>query len=355
MAKRIESELERGVILDQYKNPGNPLAHYDQTAEELLHQCDGKIDMAVVGTGTGGTMTGIARKLKERCPHIKIVAVDPIGSILAEPDNLNDFNRLVGYQVEGTGYDFIPTVLDRALPDYWIKTADHDSLIMSRRLIRHEGLLCGGSCGANVWAACQAAKAHLKPGQRCVVILPDSTRNYMTKFLNDNWMREHGHVDGEIITATPALKTWWSEKNVADLGLSTPVTVTPSVTCKQAIGILKDQGFDVLPVCEAGGELKGVITDGSLTAKLASGRVSPTDPVQKAMFSTFRKVTHETTLGELSQAFESHHFAVCISEQRTYSGGEAASVTTTKHVSGVVTRIDLLSFINSSAPASAAE
>ena len=197
VAARICAELgDSAHILDQYKNPGNPLAHYDGTAEELLYQTDGKIDFAVIGAGTGGTLTGTARKLRERCPGIKIVAVDPVGSILAEPDAMNDAHRLEGYAVEGIGYDFIPTVLDRSLADFWVKANDRDSFLMCRKLIRHEGLLCGGSCGTAVWAACEVAKAHAKPGDRIVVILPDSTRNYMTKFLNDQWMRERGHIDG---------------------------------------------------------------------------------------------------------------------------------------------------------------
>ena len=126
------------------------------------------------------------------------------------------------YTIEGIGYDFIPDVLDRSLADFWIKTTDHDGLLMSRKLIRHEGLLCGGSCGTATWAACEVAKTHMKPGQRCVVILPDSTRNYMTKFLNDQWMRERGHIDGDIIKAS-SIETWWSAKHVSSLKLTAPV------------------------------------------------------------------------------------------------------------------------------------
>ena len=158
VANRLQKEIEDATILDQYGNPSNPLAHYDGTAEEILDQCDGKLDAIVLGAGTGGTLTGIARKIKERVPDCVVVGVDPIGSILAEPDSLNDFNRLVSYKVEGTGYDFIPNVLDREIVDYWIKTSDKDSLLTSKRLIREEGMLVGGSCGANVWAAVEVAK-----------------------------------------------------------------------------------------------------------------------------------------------------------------------------------------------------
>ena len=187
VAKRLQTEIDNSYILDQYKNPSNPAAHYDDTAEEIWRQCDGKVDMIVCGAGTGGTISGIAKKLKEYNPNVIVVGVDPFGSILAQPDNLNEGHPIQPYQVEGIGYDFIPDVLDRTLIDRWYKSNDKDSLVMMRRLIRDEGLLCGGSSGSAVSIALHAAKS-LKKGQRCVVMLPDSVRNYMTKALSDDWM-----------------------------------------------------------------------------------------------------------------------------------------------------------------------
>lgn len=189
VAKSLNKSLPNSHILDQYGNPSNPLAHYDGTAEELIAQCDGKIDYLVASAGTGGTLTGTARKLKEKIPGIKVIAVDPKGSILALPETLN--GDITSYHVEGIGYDFIPTVLDRALVDEWIKTEDKESFVMSRRLIRQEGLLCGGSSGSAMVAAIRLAKT-LPADKRVVVILPDSVRNYMTKFLNDQWMIDQG-------------------------------------------------------------------------------------------------------------------------------------------------------------------
>jgi cystathionine beta-synthase len=177
VARRLRDGTENGHILDQYANPSNPNAHYYGTAEEIIRQTGGKIDMLVAGAGTGGTITGIAKRLKEHNPNIQIVGVDPEGSILAVPDSLNDKCRLAPYHVEGIGYDFIPDVLDRSLVDQWYKSNDAESLLMMRRLIRDEGLLCGGSSGSAVAVALKAAKS-LKKGQRCVIILPDSVRNY---------------------------------------------------------------------------------------------------------------------------------------------------------------------------------
>ena len=193
VAKRLNKEIPNSIIPDQYANLNNPMAHYEGTAEEIIAQTGGQIDMFVAGVGTGGTIAGVARKLKEKIPGIIIVGVDPNGSILAEPEVLNK-EGIHGYQVEGIGYDFIPNVLERKYVDKWVKTDDKESFIMSRRLIRKEGLLCGGSSGSAMVGAIKAAKS-LKKGQRCVVLLADSVRNYMSKFLNDDWMKKNGYTD----------------------------------------------------------------------------------------------------------------------------------------------------------------
>ena len=170
-------------VLDQYLNAGNPLAHYDGTAEEMLRQSGGNIDVVVMAAGTGGTATGVGRKLKEVLPNVKVVAVDPVGSILAVPDQLNDYKRLQGYQVEGIGYDFIPTVLDRDIIDTWVKVDDDKAFDMARKMIKHEGLMVGGSSGSCMAGAYEYIKqneAELK-GKRVVILCADSIRNYMSK------------------------------------------------------------------------------------------------------------------------------------------------------------------------------
>lgn len=134
-------------MLDQYKNPGNPMAHYEETGKEIYEQCDGKLDYLFIGAGTGGTVAGISRYLKERNPNIKIVAIDPYGSDLALPVSLNTPGPVGGYHIEGIGYDFIPRVLDRTLIDVWMKVGDDDAFRCARRLIKEEGFLCGGSSG----------------------------------------------------------------------------------------------------------------------------------------------------------------------------------------------------------------
>lgn len=185
VAKKLQKEIPNSHILDQYANPSNPNAHYDGTAQEIINDFGQDLDMVVMGVGTGGTITGVAKRLKENNPEIKIIGADPVGSILGGG------SKVSSYLVEGIGYDFFPEVLDNSLIDSYVKTQDEESFKMSRRLIREEGLLIGGSCGSAMVAAMKAAK-ELKKGQKVLVVLPDSIRNYMTKFPNDEWMREQG-------------------------------------------------------------------------------------------------------------------------------------------------------------------
>jgi len=185
IAKKIQKEIPNSHILDQYANPSNPNAHYEGTAQEIINDFGQNLDMVVMGVGTGGTITGVAKRLKEFNSKIQIIGADPVGSILGGGEKVSS------YLVEGIGYDFFPEVLDNNLVDKYIKTKDEESFKMSRRLIKEEGLLCGGSCGSAMVAALEAAKV-LKKDQKVLVILPDSIRNYMTKFPNDSWMREQG-------------------------------------------------------------------------------------------------------------------------------------------------------------------
>jgi len=185
VAKKLQGEISDSHILDQYGNPSNPDAHYFGTAEEILNDFGKDLQMVVMGVGTGGTITGVAKRLKEEIPDVIIVGADPVGSILGGGETVEP------YLVEGIGYDFFPDVLDNSLVDEYVKTNDEESFIMARRIIKEEGLLCGGSSGSAMVTALKSA-IKLKPKQKCLVILPDGIRNYMTKFPDDDWMTSEG-------------------------------------------------------------------------------------------------------------------------------------------------------------------
>ncbi|MFN8220797.1 MAG: pyridoxal-phosphate dependent enzyme [Fimbriimonadales bacterium] len=185
LARRMAKEMPNAHILDQYRNPNNPDAHYYGTGTEILEQTDGKIDYLVCGVGTGGTMTGIARLMREKAPNCKIVAADPEGSILGGGTEVKP------YLVEGIGYDFFPEAYDPKLVDIVVKTNDADSFRLARQLMSEEGLLVGGSSGSAMMAVLDVAK-QCKGGERIVVVLPDSIRNYMSKFLDPAWLAAHG-------------------------------------------------------------------------------------------------------------------------------------------------------------------
>lgn len=185
LAKRLVNELPNAHMLDQYANPNNPNAHFLGTAQEIIDDFPHGLDMVVVSVGTGGTITGVAKRLKQHYPAIQVIGVDPFGSILGGGEDISP------YLVEGIGYDFFPDVLNNALIDEYIKVNDKDSFQTARDLIRREGLLVGGSCGAAMWGALQAAH-RLRKGQKCLVILPDSIRNYLSKFASDDWMLAQG-------------------------------------------------------------------------------------------------------------------------------------------------------------------
>lgn len=256
VAKRLENELPNAHILDQYANNYNPKAHYDGTAQEILDDLNGKVDMLVAGAGTGGTITGIARKIKEHNPKCIIVGADPVGSILAGG------NEVGTYKVEGIGYDFIPDVLDREFVDKWVKTEDRESFLLSRRLISEEGLLVGGSSGSALFAALKEAK-ELPEDANCVVILPDGVRNYLSKFIDDKWMAENRFTDS---TGPKG-----SVNDLIKLKKSSLLTLESSQECQAAIKLMSENGYSQIPIT-SDGKIAGMLYEKDLLNYLQSGQ-----------------------------------------------------------------------------------
>jgi cystathionine beta-synthase len=310
IAYKLANELENIHMLDQYSNPSNPLAHYEGTAQEIWDQCEGKLDTVVLGCGTGGTITGIARFFKDKNPNIRIVGVDPHGSDLAEPIELNA--KKVAYHVEGVGYDFIPRVLDRTPIDKWYKSADDDSFKYSRRLIKEEGLLVGGSCGSAMWAAIEEAKS-MKEGQRIVVVMPDSIRNYMTKYLSDDWMYLNGFLEEKQVldNYTPKLvenRAWGQDFTVGDLTMTKAKSVTDSADIGEAIKALGDS--NQLIIFDDRNSIVGIFTMDYAMDRIFKGKITPSYSVTKCMSKIFRRTSKDIPLSELARIFTLTTFVV---------------------------------------------
>lgn len=313
VARRLHEVIPNSHILDQYSNPSNPLAHEEGTGREILDQCGGKLDAVVVTAGTGGTISGVARVVKREVPGAEIVGVDPEGSILAGPGEIKS------YKVEGIGYDFIPKVLDRSLVDRWIKTNDRDSFRLARQLIRQEGLLVGGSSGAAVWAALKVAK-EMTRGQRVVVILPDSIRNYLTKFASDEWMRRNGFEQAD-----------WESGTVGGILAALPdrslITVSVDAPVSDVLRAFKAHGISQVPVLD-GGKLAGIVTESDLLQHLFEGRVNAQTKVAEVMVRRVSSIDVDASAAELTAIFERGEAAIVVDSSRS--------------VRGILTRMDLI-------------
>ncbi|KAF2226833.1 tryptophan synthase beta subunit-like PLP-dependent enzyme [Elsinoe ampelina] len=382
VARRLEKEIPGGVILDQYGNENNPLAHEEGTAQEVWEQTGGKVTCLVAGAGTGGTITGLAKGLKRHNKDIKIVAADPQGSILALPATLNDEQKDKPYKVEGIGYDFIPDVLDQKIVDTWYKTDDRTSFEWARRLIREEGLLCGGSSGSAMAAMVKACvELELTEDDVVVVILPDSIRSYLSKFVDDDWLAAN-----DLLPPTPPVTSppspvskpikdddGYGNARISDLRLKPVVTISSASSCGDAIETMRDKGFDQLPVSAGStSRLCGLVTLGNLLSFLSSGRASGETPVEDVMFdfrslpetevnlknitietpeerkervtsseksshpnrNSFFEITKNTRLSALSKFFEWNSAAIVTERQEKHFKAIA-----------VVTKVDLLTWL----------
>lgn len=319
VARQLNNIVPNSDILDQYSNPSNPLAHEEGTGREIIDQCGGRLDAVVISAGTGGTITGIARVIKRELPNCQVIGVDPEGSILAGPSDIKS------YKVEGIGYDFIPDVLKRNLVDRWIKSNDRDSFKVARQLIRQEGLLVGGSSGSAVWAAMQVCK-DIGPGKRVVVVLPDSIRNYLTKFVDDHWMRQHGFLQAE-----------WELGTIGDLVRAMPprvvITVEETKSLDDALGLFKQHGISQMPVVDEQQRLSGIITETDVLHQLVAGRATSTSMVAEIMERKVSTVAMHENSSELPGIFDRGEVALVIDEER--------------RVNALVTKLDLIDLLAS--------
>lgn len=302
VAQRLEKEIPGAIILDQYNNPRNPDAHYYGTGREIQEQLQHlnefeNLKAVVAGAGTGGTITGISKYLKEQNEKITMVGADPFGSILAQPESLNKTD-VTGYKVEGIGYDFIPKVLERKDVDTWYKTDDKASFIYARQLISNEGVLVGGSSGSAFSALVKYSNDHpeLTGDDVLVAIFPDSIRSYLTKFVDDEWLKRNDLWSDEVTARVGSKGASKNDRNdpfhgatVQSLNLKPVVSVKESAVVADVIRILRENAFDQLPVLTEDGRLSGMVTLSQLLKKLSNGSATKEDKI-KSLYIDFRRL-----------------------------------------------------------------
>jgi cystathionine beta-synthase len=329
MAKRIASETPNAILADQFYNQANPDAHYALTGPELWEQTEGRITHFVAAAGTGGTITGVGRYLKEKNPQIKVIAGDPVGSILADYWRTNgaQVKEGVPYKVEGIGQDKIPGTLDMSVIDEFHTVSDKDSFAMARRLTREEGLFVGGSSGLIAHVALKIARKASDPNAFVVTVLCDTGERYLSKVYNDEWMRENQMLDSPRITLRHVLGGKESED-----GVPAVISVGPGASVRQALGLMALHDVSQLPVMD-GANCVGSVSDWSLSQKSLENPKLLDTTVSDIMDSPFPVVAGDQPVDSVVKLLSKSNPAVLVRENGK--------------VQGIVTRSDMLRFVMS--------
>ena len=318
VAERLAREIPGAFQPNQYFNPRNPEAHYKTTGPEIWDQTEGKVDVFVTGMGTGGTISGVAKYLKERKPSVHIVGADPEGSLYSGP--------IAPYKVEGVGEDFMPGTMDIKLVDQIVQVTDKQSFVAARRLAREEGILVGGSSGLALHAAMEVARER-EAGQVIVVLFPDTGRNYLSKFFSDEWMRQNGYLARlgavrirEVLAA--------HSKELPPL-----VTVEAGKSVGEAIDLMQRYGISQLPVVEEsnGQGVVGALQERTLLDRVYRDPAVVTTAVSAAMDAPLSQVAVDSSLDDAFEPLLRGEQAVLVMD-----GGQPVAV---------ITRADLLEFV----------
>lgn len=322
VSKQLVRDSENSFYANQYHNPSNPKAHYLSTGPEIYNQLDGKIDVLIAGLGTGGTITGIGKYLKEQNPDIKIIGIDPVGSLYYDYFHTGQPTQPYTYLVEGIGEDFLPSTMDFQYVDDVVRVNDKECFLMTRRLVREEGIFCGASCGAAVAGALKYLRMHDQEGLNVVVILPDSAKNYLSKVFNDKWMEENGFFASDNNLGLVS-------NIVQSKGPRKLISVPPTASIAEAIALFKQHGISQLPILE-NNHVVGVLAERTLL-KCALESDSMDAPVRDLADVDYSTVDPGTEVSVLIELFRRYRLAIVYQNQQPVD---------------IITRIDLIDYIS---------
>jgi cystathionine beta-synthase len=325
MAKKIAKETPNAILADQFYNPANPEAHYNVTGPELWEQTEGRITHFVAAAGTGGTISGVGKYLKEKNPRIKIISGDPVGSILAEYWRSEGKVKVEGvpYKIEGIGQDKVPGTLDMSVVDDYQTVTDKESFAMARRLTREEGLFVGGSSGLITHVALKVAKEVDDPEAMVVAFLCDTGERYLSKLYSDEWMRENQMLDSTRVTLSNVLNGKSGEA-------PSVVSVAPGASVRQALGLMGVHDVSQLPVMDDG-DCIGSVSDWALSQKSLENTNLLDRPVSEVMESPFPVVGSDQPVDSIVKLLSKSNPAVLVHDDGV--------------VRGIVTRSDMLQFM----------
>ena len=321
VAKRIANETQNVFYANQYHNPSNPNAHYLSTGPEIWEQVGDDLDVFVAGMGTGGTISGSGKFLKEKKPSIKLVGVDPIGSLYYDFVKTGRVTKPFSYKVEGIGEDFFPSTMNLKILDDIVRVDDKECFLMTRDLVRLEGLFVGGSGGAAVAGAVKYARQSGKK-ENILVLLPDAASKYLGKIFNDNWMRENGFLEEEKGLGT--VKDLLAGKPTGEV-----VTATARDKVGDVVGMLKTHGISQIPVVE-GGKLRGLVHEVDLLRHLVQGVGTLDSTIGDLVEGDYATVTTSTKIELLKGSL---------------SDARVAIVTEGEKVVGIISKIDLIDYL----------
>lgn len=323
VAKRVVRETPNSILANQYYNPKNPEAHYRTTGPEIWEQTGGQIDYFVCGIGTGGTISGAGKFLKEMNPNVKVIGIDPKGSVLREYFYTKKISPVLKtYKVEGIGQDYVPGTLHFEYIDDVIEADDRESFLMARRLTREEGLMVGGSAGTAVAGMMKIAD-RFKEDDVVVVLLPDTGERYLSKIYNDDWMQEHGFLVPEKITARYILE---SKKRVGEI-----IAVDPLTTVRETLDLFRSKDVSQIPVLDRGKPV-GAVHDADVMTLVLERPSLMNSPISSVMDEPFPTINIDSLLDDFLKLMTTKETSAVLIEDQ-------------QKIVGILTRYDVIEFL----------